>query len=123
MTVVELFYVRQLAAGAGGELIADLSQLVNQHQLREGLWSSLIIAQYRAGQQADAIRTYERLRANLADSLGLDPSPELQNLQMRVLRQDLDLTVANAPAAGTVPAHNLPARRRRSSNRPAGSMR
>ena len=108
LTVVELFYVRRLAAGAGGELIADLSQLVNQHQLREGLWSSLIIAQYRAGQQADAIRTYERLRATLAESLGLDPSPELQNLQMRVLRQDLDLTVANASAAGTVRAHNLP---------------
>jgi predicted ATPase/class 3 adenylate cyclase len=63
------------------------------------LWSSLIVAQYRAGQQAEALRTYERLRSNLAESLGLDPSPELQDLQLRVLRQDPDLLTERAPVA------------------------
>jgi DNA-binding SARP family transcriptional activator len=67
IAVVEHAHVRRLAAGAGVELIADLSQLVKEHPLREGLWSSLILAQYRAGQQAEALRTYERLRSNFAD--------------------------------------------------------
>ncbi len=86
--MVEHAHVCRLAVGAGSELIADLSQLVRDHPLREGLWSSLIVAYYRAGQQADALRTYERLRTALADSLGIDPSPELQDLQLRVLQQD-----------------------------------
>ena len=98
-TVIEHAHVRRLAAGAGSELIADLSQLVKEYPLREGLWSSLIVAQYRAGQQAEALRTYERLRTNLAESLGLDPSPELQNLQLRVLQQDPDLLAVRAPDA------------------------
>ena len=44
VTIIEHLYVRRLAAGAGGELIADLSRLVQEHPLREGLWSSLILA-------------------------------------------------------------------------------
>ncbi len=96
LTVVEHAHACRLAVGAGSELIADLSQLVRDHPLREGLWSSLIVAYYRAGQQADALRTYERLRAALADSLGIDPSPELQDLQLRVLQQDPHLLSVGA---------------------------
>ena len=97
LTLVEEVHLRRLAAGADGELVADLSQLVRAHPLRERLWSSLIVAQYRAGQQADALRSYEGLRATLAETLGLDPSPELQSLQLRVLRQDPGLLPALAP--------------------------
>ena len=106
--VIEHWQVRRLAAGAGNELIADLSQLVKEYPLREGLWSSLIVAQYRAGQQAEALRTYERLRTNLAESLGLDPSPELQNLQLRVLQQDPDLLSLRAPDVGAEDTSSLP---------------
>ena len=97
IAVIEHAHARRLAAGAGSELIADLSRLVKEHPLREGLWSSLILAEYRAGQQAEALRTYERLRANLAESLGLKPSPELQNLQLRVLQQDPGLLPVRTP--------------------------
>ena len=108
VAVIEHAHVRRLAAGAGSELIADLSQLVKEYPLREGLWSSLIVAQYRAGQQAEALRTYERLRANLAESLGLDPSPELQNLQLRILQQDPDLLAVRAPDAAAEDTVSLP---------------
>ena len=77
VALVEHAHVRRLAAGAGGELIADLSQLVKEHPLREGLWSSLIVAEYRAGQQAEALRTYERLRAQpcrVAGARSITPS-------------------------------------------------
>jgi len=47
----------------------------------------LITAQYRAGQQADALRSFDAMRAMLADTLGLDPSVELRELQRRVLQQ------------------------------------
>jgi predicted ATPase/DNA-binding SARP family transcriptional activator len=99
LAVTEYAFVRRLAAGAAGELISDLTQLVNEHPLREGLWSSLITAQYRAGQQAKALATYERLRTTLTESLGLDPSPQLQELQMRVLQHDPDLATVTTPAS------------------------
>ena len=99
MTIVEHYQRCRLASGAAADLLPDLTQLVTEHPLREGLWSSLILAQYRAGQQAEALRTYERLRTNLAELLGLDPSPELRDLQLRVLSQDPGLLVtAAAPA-------------------------
>lgn len=114
MAIIEHHQTRRLGSGAGSELIADLSQLDKEHPLREGLWSSLIVAQHRSGRQAEALRSDERLRANLADTLGLDPSPELQDLQMRVLRHDPDLIpdrTDSAQSATVVSAsgHNLPA--------------
>jgi predicted ATPase/class 3 adenylate cyclase/DNA-binding winged helix-turn-helix (wHTH) protein len=91
LTISEDLFRCRLENGAGSELVADLSRLTTQHPLRESLWSALIIAQYRGGRQSDALRSYERMRAILADSLGLDPSNELQGLQGRVLQHDPSL--------------------------------
>jgi DNA-binding SARP family transcriptional activator/tetratricopeptide (TPR) repeat protein/Mrp family chromosome partitioning ATPase len=108
LAIIEHHQTRRLGSGAGSELIADLSQLVKEHPLRESLWSSLIVAQYRSGQQAEALRSYERLRHNLAESLGLDPSPELQDLQMRVLCHDPELVPGRAHLASSARAASAP---------------
>ena len=55
---------------------------------QEGLWELLITALYRAGRQADALATYQRVRSRLADELGLDPGPRLRELEQQVLDQD-----------------------------------
>ena len=55
---------------------------------REPLWELLITALYRAGRQADALAAYQRVRAALADELGLEPGPRLKELELRVLQQD-----------------------------------
>jgi predicted ATPase/DNA-binding SARP family transcriptional activator/tetratricopeptide (TPR) repeat protein len=91
LAITEEYLQARLDMGAGRELVADLSRATAQNPLRESLWSMLITAQYRAGLQADALRSYEEMRAMLADSLGLDPSSELQDLQRRVLQQDPSL--------------------------------
>jgi len=91
VAVTEDLFRSRIDAGGGRELVADLSRATRQHPLRESLWSLLITAQYRAGLQADALRSYEQLRAMLAESLGLDPSRELQDLQRRVLQHDPSL--------------------------------
>jgi predicted ATPase/DNA-binding SARP family transcriptional activator len=84
-----------LAAGAGEELVAELEELVAAHPLSERLGGLLVRALARSGRQADALGAYERLRARLADELGIDPSPELQAVHVAVLRGEL----APAPAA------------------------
>ena len=87
-----------LAAGAGEELVAELEELVAAHPLSERLGGQLLRALARSGRQADALGAYQRLRARLADELGIDPSPELQAVHVAVLRGEL---APPAPAAAT----------------------
>jgi predicted ATPase/DNA-binding SARP family transcriptional activator len=77
----------RLALGGDSGLIADLERAVRAEPLRERRWGLLITALYRAGQQADALRAYQRLRDVLSEQLGLDPSPALQVLEAAVLAQ------------------------------------
>lgn len=88
IAILDELYIAKLETGAAGEVIADLRRLVADHPLRESLWSSLITAQYRAGRQADALRTFEELRRQLAETAGLSPSEQLRVLQAKVLDHD-----------------------------------
>ena len=69
-----------------------LGAVAPQHPYRERLWALLALAQYRCARQADALDTLRRLRERLADDLGVDPTPEVAELEQRVLRQDTGLT-------------------------------
>jgi DNA-binding SARP family transcriptional activator len=80
-----------LALGRHAALCSELSRAVSEQPLRERLWSQLIRALYRSGRQADALAAYARLRDQLAEQLGIDPSPELVRLHEAVLAQDPDL--------------------------------
>ncbi|MGH3888888.1 MAG: BTAD domain-containing putative transcriptional regulator [Pseudonocardiaceae bacterium] len=80
-----------LALGRHAALCGELSQAVREQPLRERLWSQLIRALYRCGRQADALAAYARLREQLAELLGIDPSPELARLHEAVLAQRPDL--------------------------------
>ncbi|MGH8794352.1 MAG: AfsR/SARP family transcriptional regulator, partial [Stackebrandtia sp.] len=71
--------------GQHGEAIAELRGLVNEHPLRESLWRQLMTALSAAGQRAEAIDTYGRLRSTLADELGIEPSEESQHVHRRLL--------------------------------------
>nr|WP_246497162.1 BTAD domain-containing putative transcriptional regulator [Sphaerisporangium rubeum] len=90
----------RLGLGAAAELIGDLEGLVAVHPLREGLWTLLVTALYRAGRQADALEACRRVRRRLADELGLDPGTELRDLEQRILRHDrgLDTPARETPA-------------------------
>ena len=101
----------ELTLGGRGELTGELEALVREHPLRERLWGQLILALYRAGRQGDALGAYQRARAVLADELGVDPGPELRELEAAVLAQD---PVLDAPAAAPAEADE-----RRSGNLPA----
>ena len=90
-----------LACGRHAELVGDLETLTTAYPLRERLWSHRMLALYRAGRQADALRAYRDLRAILVSELGIEPSPELRELEARILRQDAALTPPAArPARG-----------------------
>jgi YVTN family beta-propeller protein len=94
-----------LAAGGGAELVPELEVLVRAHPLRERLLAQLMLALYRAGRQADALEALRSAKTNLSEELGLDPRPQLRELERQILCQDPALE----PAAQTTPV----ARRRR----------
>ena len=98
--LVEDAMAARVELGAGGEVVGELESLVEAHPLRERLWAALITALYRAGRQADALAAYARVRRHLVESLGVEPSTELQSLQQRVLQHDSDLESGGVAARG-----------------------
>ena len=77
-----------LMLGHHGVLVGELESLVARHPLRERLWAALMLALYRAGRQADAVRAYQRARDVLVGELGLEPGAELRRLEAAVLAGD-----------------------------------
>jgi len=86
----ELLVEAELALGRHADVLGELEALVAEHPFREGLRRQHVLALYRAGRQADALEAYRAARATL-DELGIEPSPELRELQRAILRQDPEL--------------------------------
>ena len=95
-----------LALGRHGLVTGELEALVIAHPLRERLWELLALAQYRSGRQGDALATLRRARDVLAEELGVDPSPALQQLEADVLEQ----SPALAAPPGSAPPAPVPVR-------------
>ena len=78
----------ELALGGHAALCGELAQLVREHPLRERLSSQQMVALYRCGRQAEALRAYADLREALLEQMGIDPSPSLVELEKAILRQE-----------------------------------
>ncbi|MEU4518508.1 BTAD domain-containing putative transcriptional regulator [Amycolatopsis sp. NPDC024027] len=75
--------------GHGAELVTELTDLVAAHPMRERLVAALMRALVATGRDTEALLVYERTRETLADSLGVDPSPELSEVHVALLRGEL----------------------------------
>ncbi len=91
LAVIEDRVEADLSLGRGPELVTELERLYGRHPLRERLVGQLMRALYRSGRQPAALDVYREARHRLADELGLEPSPQLQQLQGQILRHDLSL--------------------------------
>ena len=89
-----------LEQGRHRELVGELEALAANHPLRERLRGQLMLALYQSGRQAEALDGYRSFRRLLADDLGLEPSPVLQDLERRILRHDPTLDPAAAVPPG-----------------------
>ena len=76
-----------LALGDHTALCGELDMLVAEHPYRERLWEQWMLALYRAGRQADALRAYQRVRSRLGDELGIAPGEPLRDLEQAILLQ------------------------------------
>jgi DNA-binding SARP family transcriptional activator len=100
LTCLEERVEADLALGMASVLVAELRQLVSEHPLRERLRSQLMLALYRDGRQAEALEVYREFRSVLRDELGLDPSPQLRELETAILRHDSPVSPPVSAAKG-----------------------
>ena len=102
LTALETQVDGRLELGQHASVIPELEGLAKRHPLRERLRGQLMLALYRAGRQADALETYRRLRHDLDEELGIEPGPDVRELERRILNQDPSL---GAPHHDEPPRH------------------
>ena len=98
-----------LSLGRHEEVVPDLTAMVADHPLRERMRGLLMIALYRCGRHAEALRVFAEGRRVLAEELGIDPGGDLSRIHQQVLTMDpalaaphgLALVMLDGDAAGT----------------------
>jgi DNA-binding SARP family transcriptional activator len=91
LIAVERRIEAELALGRHAEVVADLEAFVREHPLRERFRAQLMLALYRSGRQVEALGVYRAARRQLVEELGIEPGPDLQELERAILRQDPEL--------------------------------
>ncbi len=88
---LEFTYEAQLGRGDHLSVTADIEQAIAGHPFRERLTELGMIALYRSGRQSAALALGQQLRERLVDSLGIDPSPRIANIELQILNHDPEL--------------------------------
>ncbi len=102
-SLVEELATARVSVGDDPTLIADLHRWVDENPHRERLWVQLMLELYRAGRQGESLATFQRARKHLLDGLGVEPGPELRDLESAILRQDPDLLIPTSRPAIPTP--------------------
>jgi len=109
----------ELRLGRHAQLIAPLRGLTAEYPLREHFHAQLMLALARDGRQAEALEAYRNARRYLVGQLGIEPGPELRELQERILAglpepetraaDQPEATLSAAPTALSTVPRQLPA--------------
>ncbi len=101
----EDWFEAELRVGRYADIMGELEKAAEENQLSERLAALRMRALAAAGRQSDALAAYEEMRARLDDELGIDPSAELRETHLALLRGELETPVARRePVANRLPA-------------------
>ena len=106
LDAIEILAGAELQAGRTTEVLPLLDAAIREDPLRERSRELLMLALYRSGRHAEALRSYQKLHELLDDELGLEPSPPLQRLQERILLHDPGSMPAPGGGSASVRARN-----------------
>ena len=90
-------------------VVDELHRLVDEYPLRERRWVLLMRALDRCGRRAEALDAYQRARQVLRTELGIDPGPELRELQRAILTEDQPSGTGQQPPGTPAAAPDMPA--------------
>jgi DNA-binding SARP family transcriptional activator len=102
LRAVEMRIEAELALGRHAPLIAELEVLCEEFPIYERFRAQHMLALYRSGRQAEALRGYQKTRTYLSEELGLEPSAQLQELERRILNHDASLELEAEPQVQTL---------------------
>ena len=102
LAAVESRIDAELAMGHATELVAELEVLCSEYPFREELRAQHMLALYRSGRQAEALRAYQKTRTQLLEELGLDTSTRLRQLEQQILNHDPALELEVQPQIETL---------------------
>ncbi|HEY8473282.1 MAG TPA: AfsR/SARP family transcriptional regulator [Natronosporangium sp.] len=88
LAALEERFDAELRLGHDRRLIDELIDMTARHPFRQRFTGFLMLALYRAGRAAEALTVYSRARQLLNTELGLEPSAELKQIQVSILRED-----------------------------------
>jgi DNA-binding SARP family transcriptional activator len=94
----------ELALGRRVNLVSELRSMVEKHPFDERLRGQLMLCLYRAGRQSDALAAYQDARRVLVNDLGIEPGPQLRELERAILRQDPELAAPATALPGLQPS-------------------
>jgi DNA-binding SARP family transcriptional activator/EAL domain-containing protein (putative c-di-GMP-specific phosphodiesterase class I) len=94
----------ELNIGRASDALVRLEDHVDANPLRERGWGLLMQALYRLGRQAAALRAFQQVRTMLREELGIEPSPELVQIEQQILAHDAALAGPSRPSVADVPA-------------------
>ena len=96
-TASELLFDSLLGQGEHDLVAAEIEAAIVADPLRERLTELGMLAFYRSGRQSEALALGRRLRDHLLEELGIDPSPSIAEMELRILNHDPDLDVGPEP--------------------------
>ncbi len=102
LTALEDRIEADIRGGNHRTAVGELDQLVIEHPHRERFVGQQMIALYRSGRPADALRTMERHRKAIGEELGIEPSPELRRIEEQVLLHDRRMAAPLSDGQGLV---------------------
>ena len=97
----------ELELGRHHELVGELTELVQEHPLRERLRGQLMLALYRCDRAAEALEVYRQARQTMINELGIEPSGRLQQLQRAILNSDRSLELPVVASVRAQPAEPI----------------
>lgn len=74
-----------LKLGRHHQLLGELATLCVRHPMLENFCVQHMIALYRCGRQSQALAAYRRLRNEMVEQLGVEPSPRVRQLHHAIL--------------------------------------
>jgi predicted ATPase/DNA-binding SARP family transcriptional activator len=94
----------ELVLGNHAVAVPELEALTGEYPFRERLWGLLMLALYRSGRQAEALRAFSAARRILGEEIGVDPSPALRRLEADILGQSPELEWHGRPGPPSGPS-------------------
>jgi predicted ATPase len=99
----EVVFQAAIALGEVDDVLGELESFVELNPERQAARGLLMRALYWFGREEEAIATYRESRTRLVEELGLEPTRELQQLEVRILQQDPLLKTAGQAVSGNLP--------------------